>query len=105
MPTIMLWTTVRIHPRLTWLLFNMMKNTIANGPRDQLPISAKQAMMAEADYAFIRQHPAIMASNLDGRAEAIRPRIIILIHIINSLNLGARLTFGDEIPLFLYEMK
>ena len=30
MPTIMLWTTARIHPRLTWLLFNMMKNTIAN---------------------------------------------------------------------------
>ena len=72
MPTIMLWTTARIHPRLTWLLFNMMKNTITNGPRDQLPISSKQAMMAEADFAFIRQHPSIMAANMDGGAEAIR---------------------------------
>ena len=72
MPTIMLWMTARIHPRLTWLLFNMMKNTITNGPRDQLPKSAKQAMMAEADFAFIKEHPAAMAANMDGGAEALR---------------------------------
>jgi pimeloyl-ACP methyl ester carboxylesterase len=68
----MLWTTARIHPRLTWLLFNMMKKAITNGPRDQLPKSSKQAMMAEADYAFIQQHPAVMAANMDGGAEALR---------------------------------
>jgi pimeloyl-ACP methyl ester carboxylesterase len=68
----MLWTIARIHPRLTWLLFNMMKNTITNGPRDQLPQSAKQAMMAEVDFAYIKEHSAIMASNMDGGAEAIR---------------------------------
>jgi len=72
MPTIMLWTTARIHPRLTWLLFNLMKNTITNGPRDQLPKSAKEAMMAQADFEFIRQHPSAMASNMDSGAEAIR---------------------------------
>jgi pimeloyl-ACP methyl ester carboxylesterase len=72
MPTIMLWTTARIHPRLTWLLFSLMKNTIANAPRDQLPASSKQAMMAEADFAFIRQHPAAMAASMDGGAEALR---------------------------------
>jgi len=72
MPTIMLWTTARIHPRLTWLLFNMMKNTIANAPRDRLPRSAKQAMMAEVDFAFIKQYPAAMAASMDGGAEAIR---------------------------------
>lgn len=72
MPTLMLWTTARLHPRLTWLMFNLMKNTIANAPRDQLPTSAKQAMMAEADFAFIKEHPAAMAANLNGGAEAIR---------------------------------
>jgi pimeloyl-ACP methyl ester carboxylesterase len=72
MPTIMLWTTARIHPRITWLLFNLMKNTIANAPRDRLPASAKQAMMAEADFAFIKRHPAAMAASMDGGAEAIR---------------------------------
>jgi len=72
MPTIMLWTTARIHPRLTWLLFNMMKKTITDGPRDRLPASAKQAMMAEADFAFIQEHPAAMAASMDGGAEAIR---------------------------------
>lgn len=72
MPTIMLWTTARIHPRLTSLLFNMMKNTITNAPRDQLPKTSKQAMMSEADFAFIRQHPAVMAANMDGGAEALR---------------------------------
>jgi len=72
MPTIMLWTSARIHPRLTWLLFNMMKRTITDGPRDRLPASAKQAMMAEADFAFIKEHPAVMAANMDGGAEAIR---------------------------------
>jgi len=72
MPTIMLWTTARIHPRLTWLLFKMMKNTIANAPRDRLPASAKQAMMAEADFAFIRANPAAMASNMEGGLEALR---------------------------------
>lgn len=71
MPTIMLWTTARIHPRLTWLLFNLMKKTITSGPRDQLPASAKQAMMAEADFAFIKEHPAAMAASMDGGAEAI----------------------------------
>ena len=72
MPTIMLWTTARIHPRLTWLLFKMMENTITNGPRDRLPKSAKQAMMSEADFAFIKQHPAAMAASMDGGAEALR---------------------------------
>ncbi len=72
MPTIMLWTTARIHPRLTWFLFNMMKKAITNGPRDRLPASAKQAMMAEADFAFIKEHPAAMSANMDGGAEAIR---------------------------------
>jgi pimeloyl-ACP methyl ester carboxylesterase len=72
MPTIMLWTTARIHPRLTWLLFNMMKNTIANAPRDQLPKSAKQAMMAEADFEYIKGHPSAMANNMDAGAEALR---------------------------------
>jgi pimeloyl-ACP methyl ester carboxylesterase len=72
MPTIVLWTTARIHPRLTWLLFNLMRNTIKNAPRDRLPSSAKQALMAEADFAFIREHPAAMASNMDSGAEALR---------------------------------
>jgi pimeloyl-ACP methyl ester carboxylesterase len=72
MPTIMLWTTARIHPRLTWLLFKMMKNTITNAPRDQLPKSSKQAMMAEADFAFIKEHPAAIGANMDGGAEALR---------------------------------
>lgn len=72
MPTIMLWTTARIHPRLTWLLFKMMGNTIKNAPRDQLPKSAKQAMMAEADFEFIKEHPFIIANNMDGGAEALR---------------------------------
>ena len=72
MPTIMLWTTARIHPRLTWLLFKMMKNTIANAPRDQLPRSAKQAMMAEADFEYIKEHPYVMANNMDGGTEALR---------------------------------
>jgi pimeloyl-ACP methyl ester carboxylesterase len=72
MPTIMLWTTARIHPRLTWLLFKGMKSTITNAPRDQLPASAKQAMMAEADFKFIQQQPSAMASSMDGGAEALR---------------------------------
>jgi pimeloyl-ACP methyl ester carboxylesterase len=72
MPTIMLWRTARIHPRLTAMLFNMMKNTITNGPRDQLPKSSKQAMMSETDFAFIQQYPSISAANMDGGAEAIR---------------------------------
>ena len=72
MPTIMLWTTARIHPRLTWLLFKMMGNTIKNAPRDQLPKSAKQAMMAEADFEFIKSHPYVMANNMDGGVEALR---------------------------------
>jgi pimeloyl-ACP methyl ester carboxylesterase len=72
MPTIMLWTTARIHPRLTWLLFKMMGNTIRNARRDQLPKSAKQAMMAEADFEFIKGHPFVMANNMDGGAEALR---------------------------------
>lgn len=72
MPTIMLWTTARIHPRLTWLLFNMMKNTLANAPRDQLPKSARQAMMAEADFIFIQSHPYANGANLDGGVEALR---------------------------------
>ena len=72
MPTIMLWTTARIHPRLTWLLFSVMKNSIANAPRDRLPQSAKQAMMAEADFAFIQEHPSAMAANMDAGAEALR---------------------------------
>jgi pimeloyl-ACP methyl ester carboxylesterase len=72
MPTIMLWTTARIHPRLTWMMFNMMKNTLATAPRDQLPKSAKQAMMAEADFEFIQQHPDVNGANLDGGVEALR---------------------------------
>jgi pimeloyl-ACP methyl ester carboxylesterase len=72
MPTIMLWTTARIHPRLTWFLFNLMKTTLANAPRDQLPASAKQAMMAEADFAFIQTHPGVNGANLDSGVEAIR---------------------------------
>jgi pimeloyl-ACP methyl ester carboxylesterase len=72
MPTRMLWTTARVHPRLTWLLFNAMKNTIANAPRDRLPASAKEAMMSEADFAFIQRHPAAMAASLEGGAEALR---------------------------------
>jgi len=72
MPTIMLWSTARIHPRLTWLLFNLMKNTIANAPRDQLPKSAREAMMAQADFEFIQQHPSAMAANMDSGAEALR---------------------------------
>ena len=72
MPTIMLWTTARIHPRLTWLLFNLMKNTLANAARDQLPANAKQAMMAEADFAFIQAHPGVNAVNLDSGVEAMR---------------------------------
>ena len=72
MPTIMLWTTARIHPRLTWMMFNMMKNTLATAPRDQLPKSAKQAMMAEADFQFIQQHPYVNGANLDGGVEALR---------------------------------
>jgi pimeloyl-ACP methyl ester carboxylesterase len=72
MPTLLLWTTARIHPRLTWSLFNMMKSAITNGPRDQLPKSARQAMMAEADFEFIKGHPHVMAANLDGGAEALR---------------------------------
>jgi len=72
MPTIMLWTTARIHPRLTWLLFSMMKNTIANARRDQLPASAKQAMMSEVDFAFIRAHPYVFAANMNSGAEAMR---------------------------------
>jgi pimeloyl-ACP methyl ester carboxylesterase len=72
MPTIMLWTTVRIHPRLTWFLFNMMKSRIASAPRDQLPTSARQAMMAEADFAFLQQHPQVFGNNMDGGLEALR---------------------------------
>jgi pimeloyl-ACP methyl ester carboxylesterase len=72
MPTLMLWTTARIHPRLTGLLFNMMKNRIANAPRDQLPTSAKQAMMAEADFAFLQKHPSVFGNNMDGGLEALR---------------------------------
>jgi pimeloyl-ACP methyl ester carboxylesterase len=72
MPTVMLWTTARIHPRLTWLLFKMMKNTIANAPRDQLPASAKGAMMAEADFAFIKEHRSAFTSNMDSGLEALR---------------------------------
>jgi pimeloyl-ACP methyl ester carboxylesterase len=72
MPTIMLWTTARIHPRLTWFMFNMMKGRITNAPRDQLPKDAKQAMMAEADFQFIKSHPYAMAANMDGGAEALK---------------------------------
>jgi pimeloyl-ACP methyl ester carboxylesterase len=72
MPTIMLWTTARIHPRLTWLLFNMMKKTLANAPRDQLPASAKQAMMAEVDFVYLKAHPQVFAANMAGGAEALR---------------------------------
>jgi pimeloyl-ACP methyl ester carboxylesterase len=72
MPTVMLWNTARIHPRLTWLLFKMMKSRVTNAPRDQLPASAKQAMMAEADYLFIKEHPYAMAASMDGGAEALR---------------------------------
>jgi pimeloyl-ACP methyl ester carboxylesterase len=72
MPTIMLWTTARIHPRLTWLLFNMMKKTLANAPRDRLPTSAKQAMMSEADFAYLKLHPDVFAANMAAGAEAIR---------------------------------
>jgi pimeloyl-ACP methyl ester carboxylesterase len=72
MPTIMLWRTARIHPRLTWLLFKMMKSRITNGPRDQLPKSAKQAMLAEADFEFIKKHPDAIAASMDGGAEALR---------------------------------
>jgi pimeloyl-ACP methyl ester carboxylesterase len=72
MPTIMLWTTARIHPRLTWIIFNAMKGRITNGPRDQLPKDVKQAMMAEADFEFIKSHPYAMAANMDGGAEALR---------------------------------
>lgn len=72
MPTIMLWTTARIHPRLTWLMFNIMKNTLANAPRDQLPKTAKQAMMAEADFAYIKEHPNVNGASLDGGVEALR---------------------------------
>ena len=72
MPTIMLWRTARIHPRLTWLLFKMMKNRITNGPRDRLPRDAKQAMMAEEDFEFIKEHPYAMAASMDGGAEALR---------------------------------
>ena len=72
MPTIMLWTTARIHPRLTWLMFNMMKGRITNAPRDQLPKNAKQAMMAEPDFEFIKSHPYAMAANMDGGAEALK---------------------------------
>ena len=72
MPTIMLWTTARVHPRLTWLMFNLMKGRITNAPREQLPTSAKQAMMAEADFAYIKAHPSAMAANLDAGAEALR---------------------------------
>jgi pimeloyl-ACP methyl ester carboxylesterase len=72
MPTIMLWTTARIHPRLTWLLFSIMRNTIANAPRDRLPKSARQAMMAESDFAFIKEHPTAMAASMDGGTEALR---------------------------------
>jgi pimeloyl-ACP methyl ester carboxylesterase len=72
MPTIMLWTTARIHPRLTWLLFNMMRKTLATAPRDQLPASAKQAMMAETDFAYLKAHPQVFAANMAGGAEALR---------------------------------
>jgi pimeloyl-ACP methyl ester carboxylesterase len=72
MPTLLLWKSARIHPRLTWLLFNLMKGRITNGPRDQLPRDAKQAMMAEADFKYIKEHPAAMAASMDGGAEALR---------------------------------
>jgi pimeloyl-ACP methyl ester carboxylesterase len=72
MPTIMLWTTARIHPRLTWLLFSLMKGRITNAPRDRLPKSAKEAMMAEADFVYIKGHPSAMAANMDAGAEALR---------------------------------
>ncbi|RPJ37831.1 MAG: alpha/beta hydrolase, partial [Chloroflexi bacterium] len=72
MPTIMLWTTARIHPRLTALLFSMMRGTLEKAPRDQLPTSAKQAMMAEADFEYIKQNPRINGANLDGGVEAMR---------------------------------
>jgi pimeloyl-ACP methyl ester carboxylesterase len=72
MPTLMLWTTARIHPRLTWLMFNLMKNTIASAARDRLPASARQAMMAEVDFAFIQAHPHVNGSSLDGGVEALR---------------------------------
>ena len=68
----MLWRTARIHPRLTWLLFNLMKNPITNGPRDKLPKDAKQAMMAEADFEYIKRNPKAMAASMDGGAEALR---------------------------------
>jgi pimeloyl-ACP methyl ester carboxylesterase len=72
MPTLMLWTTARIHPRLTWFMFNLMKSTLANAPRDQLPKTAKQAMMSEADFAFIKEHPYVNGASLDGGVEALR---------------------------------
>jgi pimeloyl-ACP methyl ester carboxylesterase len=71
-PTRMLWTTARIHPRLTWLLFSVMKNVLASAPRDRLPASAKQAMMSEADFAFLQKNPAINGSNLESGLEALR---------------------------------
>jgi pimeloyl-ACP methyl ester carboxylesterase len=72
MPTIFLWTTARIHPRLTALLFNMMRNTLANASSAPLPASAKQAMMAEVDFEFVKQHPEVIAGNMAGGLEAIR---------------------------------
>ncbi len=72
MPTIALWTTARIHPRLTALLFNMMFKSMANAPRDRLPANARQAMMAEADFEYIQQHPEVNASSLAGGVEALR---------------------------------
>lgn len=72
MPTLMLWTTARLHSRLTWLLFKMMKGSLAAAPRDQLPASAKQAMMSEADFAFVREHRTVLGNNLDGGMEALR---------------------------------
>lgn len=72
MPTILLWSTARVHPRLTWLLFKMMKNTLANAPRDKLPASAKQAMMAQIDFDYLRQNPRINGLNLEGGLEALR---------------------------------
>lgn len=72
MPTLMLWTTARLHPRVTWLMFNLVKRSLAAAPRDQLPASAKQALMSEADFAFVREHQAVLGHNLDGGLEALR---------------------------------
>lgn len=72
MPTAMMWQSARIHPRLTASLFHVMRGTLEKAPRDQLPANAKQAMMAEVDFAYIAEHTWINGANLDGGVEALR---------------------------------